>query len=243
MKYPDVPPYVVFIGANDRGPIRLALTTMPGRTLQAMRRKNPTLRLLAKYRLQPQVREALLWPKIKAEFNLDTVERPIKVTLARAQQGVILAWRRYLAERMLESAGKTKPAAPQYLYCIGPSEAGPLKIGISADPAERKSQMQTGFPATLQVFAQQRAHIPNPRMTERYIHYQLRDYMLRGEWFDVPLDTARTIIREAIHDARPLTKDERQELRSIRKSIAVSHRIQRIRRAAYARNPDENRLD
>lgn len=63
------------------------------------------------------------------------------------------------------------------------------KVGISANPAARLSNMQTGSPELLYLVYESR---PVSRQmaveVERIVHAHLAEWRLHGEWFDLPYD-------------------------------------------------------
>lgn len=65
------------------------------------------------------------------------------------------------------------------LYFIG-SAGGPIKIGISVDPAKRVRQLQTGYPYELKVFATVRGGC----LLEPEYHARFAAHRLQGEWFN-----------------------------------------------------------
>lgn len=80
------------------------------------------------------------------------------------------------------------------LYVIGWDPAGPVKVGVSVNPASRVRSLQTGCPYKLRVLAT--GHVAHKavlrgyaaREVEAYAHRQLAAKRLEGEWFDMNLD-------------------------------------------------------
>ena len=66
----------------------------------------------------------------------------------------------------------------EVVYFIG-AEAGPIKIGVSCDPAKRLRTLQTGHPVPLMLLAV----VPGGVGVERALHRKFADLRVRGEWF------------------------------------------------------------
>ena len=83
-----------------------------------------------------------------------------------------------------------------YVYVIAPSELGPCKIGIAADPKKRLRALQTGSPSPLTLFGYEPA-THSPRAVEHGVHIALKSRRSRqgGEWFDVSTREAHSVIR------------------------------------------------
>jgi hypothetical protein len=78
----------------------------------------------------------------------------------------------------------------KYLYVIGGSALGPLKLGISADPDKRVSQLQTGHAERLQVFHREPVAAGKARLFERLLHRDLNHHRAIGEWFRLTVEQA-----------------------------------------------------
>lgn len=66
------------------------------------------------------------------------------------------------------------------IYFIACNEPRSLKIGFtSGHPQKRLKQLQTGCPVQLVLIG----WYPGERSDEAYLHEQLQDYRLSGEWF------------------------------------------------------------
>jgi hypothetical protein len=106
------------------------------------------------------------------------------------------------------------------IYAIGTDESGPIKIGQSADVAQRIFSLQTGNPLPLAVYGV-RLIIPKiipagPRFNtlkhakesaarlEKYIHFELSQMRLRlmGEWFDLSAAEALEVIEKSADNVR-----------------------------------------
>jgi hypothetical protein len=79
-----------------------------------------------------------------------------------------------------------EPGLNTFVYVIGETEDGPVKVGISNNPLGRLVQLQTGHHGKLRLLALARTLVP-ARKVERALHTVLRDERMKGEWFDVPL--------------------------------------------------------
>lgn len=76
----------------------------------------------------------------------------------------------------------------QYLYILGASRDGPVKVGIACDPRARRRELQTGHPEKLEVFWIYPC--PVGWHYERIIHRILASKRLSGEWYAVPVEAA-----------------------------------------------------
>lgn len=61
-------------------------------------------------------------------------------------------------------------------YFIQAVEGGPIKIGQSANPMRRRTNLQIGYPSVLRILAV-------TREAESLIHERFNSLRLRGEWF------------------------------------------------------------
>jgi hypothetical protein len=77
---------------------------------------------------------------------------------------------------------------------INPSEYGPIKIGVSADPRTRLRQIQTGSPYEVSIMGVW----PQCPYTEEQIHAAFADYRMRGEWFRPEDDLVDFILRNCV---------------------------------------------
>lgn len=76
----------------------------------------------------------------------------------------------------------------QYLYIAGSTREGPLKIGIAANPQSRVRHLQTGAARKIDIYWV--GMCPMGRDWEQKMHRVLEPWRLKGEWFDIPLETA-----------------------------------------------------
>ena len=68
-----------------------------------------------------------------------------------------------------------------YVYVIQSGSDGAIKIGISKNPEQRLSQLQTSNPKELRIlYAWQ---VEDATMLERHLHFVFAEYRLSGEWF------------------------------------------------------------
>ena len=86
---------------------------------------------------------------------------------------------------------------PNYIYVIAVSEAGPCKIGHSADPERRLKQLQTGHAGRLTLFHREAIEVPVKKM-ERAIHETIGYKRVLGEWFNVSVAEAVSEIQHAV---------------------------------------------
>jgi hypothetical protein len=77
-----------------------------------------------------------------------------------------------------------------YLYIIAASEAGPVKLGVSDQPARRLKQLQTGHPQVLTIFHQEEVSADLVYFLEHNLHTDIRYKRLRGEWFSMTVAEA-----------------------------------------------------
>ncbi len=81
-------------------------------------------------------------------------------------------------------------------------ELGPIKIGVTKDPEQRRKEIQVGTPFKIEV--RKAKNVEHPLRVERYLHKALSSYRLRGEWFDLPPeDRDFRIPAEVDEDGRP----------------------------------------
>jgi hypothetical protein len=83
-----------------------------------------------------------------------------------------------------------------YIYIIG-VEGQPLKIGHAVDHKARLAEIQVGNPHKVSVLYTLRVHRDDVRAIEKHSHYLLRSVHLRGEWFNVSLAMARSMVERA----------------------------------------------
>lgn len=94
----------------------------------------------------------------------------------------VFGWAHY--NKLKKEAAERDIKNRQFVYLIK-SESGLFKIGISADPRSRLSQIisASGFGAELVAFykTNEPAHL-----VEKKLHGLFAPYRVRGEWFDFP---------------------------------------------------------
>jgi hypothetical protein len=87
-----------------------------------------------------------------------------------------------------------------YMATQGPD--GPVKIGISENPAARIRSLQTGCPRPIELFwCMEFQSRGGALRAERAAHHALGDARLVGEWFDVDPDFADRYVRWVISEA------------------------------------------
>lgn len=77
-----------------------------------------------------------------------------------------------------------------FLYVIAASEKGPVKLGLSQDPERRVRQLQTGSAQPLRLFHVEEVHDTRVRVAEKALHKMLGHRRMKGEWFDLDVETA-----------------------------------------------------
>jgi hypothetical protein len=73
------------------------------------------------------------------------------------------------------------PQEQQSVYFMYSEDAHCVKIGISKNPKQRLTAVQTGFPHKLEIIKTQETD--DARKLERELHKALADFRLHGEWF------------------------------------------------------------
>jgi hypothetical protein len=97
---------------------------------------------------------------------------------------------------------------PTFLYAIGRPQ-GPIKIGISDNPAGRLAQFQTSCPfkiTVLHVEACDSRHLA--MVDEAFAHRQLKDRRLWGEWFNITYPEAYDAIVGTVFSGRAFRERE-----------------------------------
>ncbi len=87
-------------------------------------------------------------------------------------------WEEYKAEQA-KVPEPFKPEPTVDLYFIA-ADDGPIKIGISGDPAQRLRTLQTGYPHPLRLLA---VVVGAAEQEPRY-HERFAEHRLAGEWFE-----------------------------------------------------------
>ncbi len=77
-------------------------------------------------------------------------------------------------------------ATKEYIYAIGESEYGPVKIGITQSMKDRLSQIQTSHYTRLKILAYVCVQ-EHGRLIEQMLHALLKTHAIRGEWFDIAM--------------------------------------------------------
>lgn len=88
-------------------------------------------------------------------------------------------WADELEQRALAVAGDLATGTETNLYVIWEPCADAVKIGIGRDPKGRLAMLQIGSPSRLFLVCS----APATSTLERFIHGQLDDARMRGEWF------------------------------------------------------------
>ena len=96
-------------------------------------------------------------------------------------------------------------AQPGYVYIIAMDDAPVIKvkIGYSNDPAGRRTALQVGNPWTLVLL--NTYQVTDMEEAEDRAKRAMRNYLFRGEWFDLPpggIASVRRIVSTAIRNYR-----------------------------------------
>lgn len=88
-----------------------------------------------------------------------------------------------------------------HIYVIAYDEAGPVKIGYSADPSRRVRQLQTGQANKLVLYYSQDVSRDEARKIEKMIH-ETNGYLRgRGEWFNMSVEDAIVEVKHGLMSA------------------------------------------
>ena len=98
--------------------------------------------------------------------STDALHRPSQLTVAEAA-------------RIMREAMRDRRGSLVWLYAIQAGDGGPIKIGMTRNPAERLATLQQGNAEHLHGIA---AWSGFP-FEEKQIHQEFADARLRGEWF------------------------------------------------------------
>ena len=80
-----------------------------------------------------------------------------------------------------------------FLYVVGNSVSGPVKLGFSNDPPKRLKQLQTGHAEKLELYYQH--EVNDGRLYEGLLHKTFNHNRRIGEWFDLTVDEAIAYIQ------------------------------------------------
>ena len=86
------------------------------------------------------------------------------------------------------------PPYRSYVYIVGWSRAGPIKIGRTNALLKRLTQLQIGVPYRLRIWGA--ARVNDAAKAESLCHRHLRAAALLGEWFSIAPKSARQILAE-----------------------------------------------
>jgi len=87
---------------------------------------------------------------------------------------------------------------PHYLYVIAANDEGPVKLGISVDPALRLRTLQTASPELLTIRHKEPVEPEVVKQLERLLHRDMAHRRRRGEWFALGVDEAIAQVRFTI---------------------------------------------
>lgn len=83
---------------------------------------------------------------------------------------------------------------PDKVYIIEAEELGIYKIGVSNNLKIRLQRLQTASPVKLRIIASLESP-QNAYHVESTLHEELHQYRLHGEWFRLPLDIIKSLLR------------------------------------------------
>lgn len=123
--------------------------------------------------------------------------------------------------RALESADERDGVPPRfprrYVYFIQRGADGPIKIGYTKrDPCRRMADFQVACPERLSLIG----HIPVVGITvERYIHRELAEHRIGGEWFRPSRQVLEMAAFAAAVDGRKPSEASTAELRDSTRAV------------------------
>ena len=79
-----------------------------------------------------------------------------------------------------------------YVYVVAWSKHGPVKIGLTNAPIARLSQLQTGLPYRLRIYAA--ARLNQAEKAEKICHVAYAKAALIGEWFEITPAAAKKLL-------------------------------------------------
>lgn len=82
-------------------------------------------------------------------------------------------------------------STPAWVYLME-GENGLVKIGFAIDPVERLIQLQRASPMQLKLVLV----IPGGRTMEAQLHHEFRHFRSRGEWYRLPQQIIRELLRK-----------------------------------------------
>lgn len=103
---------------------------------------------------------------------------------------------------------------PGFVYVIHAVGTNRVKIGYSADPANRLSELQTASPFPLDLVGTR----PGTPDMERGLHRHLYKHHRVGEWFEIEPKQALRIVESFIH----ISENERREAEDKRRESAAT---------------------
>lgn len=96
----------------------------------------------------------------------------------------------------------TDPNSLGYVYLVGFSEPGIVKIGSTSCVPTRLNDLQCGNPFELQLFAAVSIYEGNPLLVEMAAHKLALPALIRGEWFELETDDALKIVMKAARNLK-----------------------------------------
>jgi len=110
-----------------------------------------------------------------------------------------------------------------FIYVIADKASNRVKIGRSKSPFSRLSALQTSCPSSLTLAA---SFEVGSGKAETAAHLALKDYRLHGEWFNVHVDKAISIVKKIADefppsDANDNLADNRNCLEQIKSMVCI----------------------
>lgn len=94
------------------------------------------------------------------------------------------------------------PESLGYVYVIGFSEPGIVKIGSAVSPGCRLTMLQCGNPFELKLLALVSIYEGNPMLVEYAAHRLAKEYRIRGEWFELSAERAVKVVLRAARNLK-----------------------------------------
>jgi hypothetical protein len=90
-----------------------------------------------------------------------------------------------------------------YVYLMQPVDGGLVKIGYAKDPELRRKKIQRMSPLKLRLLAT----VPAGRRHESRLHRRYGGYRRWGEWFQLPEDVLKALVKEFVDGTRWLVEE------------------------------------
>ena len=94
--------------------------------------------------------------------------------------------------------------AKAYVYLVGASPKGPLKIGYTENLRGRLKALQIGCPIPLRFYGHRKyANLRTAKYAEKRMHRELAEFRIHGEWFKVDKKTAASAANKVLGPRLP----------------------------------------